>query len=467
MLKRHLSLLLVLVLLLQLAGTAVFAADSTGELPDLELSFEETAPFDDPEYYRNMTVQEEDSLQSTTFSDFSPRDLFASEVLRKGIDVSYYQHTIDWEAVKADGIDFAIIRVGYRGYGSGQLVQDPRFEEYMQKATANGIRVGVYIYSQAITPAEAVEEAQFILERIKNYDVQLPLVIDFEFAERSTGGYIGRLYDADLTKAQATEVCNAFISAVTKAGYRGMVYANQFMLDKHLNSGSLQGALWLAQYRYTPTYTGFHEFWQCSSSGAVAGISTPADIDFWFENTSAMPFLDVSPNRWSYTSILSAYEQELIFGITDNQFAPTASTTRGQLVAMLYRMNGSPAVTGDCPFTDLTKKYYKSAITWAYQQGIVAGRSETTFAPEDPITRQDLISILYRMKKPEAVSDPEEDPLSGFTDVSSISGYASDAMAWGVSTGLLSGYSDSTLRPRGKATREQAAAFLVRYLNLA
>lgn len=461
MLKRHLPLLLVFVLLLQLVGTTVFAADSTETLPDPELSFEETAPFDDPEYYRNMASQEEDSLQST-FSDFSPRALAPSEALRKGVDVSYYQNTIDWKAVRADGIDFAIIRVGYRGYGSGQLVQDPRFEEYMQKALEAGLRVGVYIYSQAITPVEAVEEARFILDRIKDYNVQLPLVIDFEFAESSSGGYIGRLYNAELTKAQATEVCNAFIQTVTSAGYRGMTYANKFMLDKHLNPGSLKGSLWLAQYRSSPTYTGAYEFWQCSSSGEVDGIKGGADIDFWFENTSAMPFLDVSPNRWSYNSILTAYEKGLIFGITETQFSPTATTTRGQLVSMLYRMSGSPAVTGTCPFTDLTMDYYKPAITWAYQQGIVSGTSETTFSPNDPITRQDLVSILYRMKKPGDISGD----ISDYKDASSVSAYAKNAMIWGVSTGLLSGYEDNTLQPKGLATREQAAAFMVRYMNL-
>ena len=460
MLKRHLPLLLVLVLLLQLVGTTVFAADGTETLPDPELSFEETAPFDDPEYYRNMASQEEDSLQST-FSDFSPRALAPSEALRKGVDVSYYQNTIDWKAVRADGIDFAIIRVGYRGYGSGQLVQDPRFEEYMQKALEAGLRVGVYIYSQAITPVEAVEEARFILDRIKDYNVQLPLVIDFEFAE-SSGGYTGRLYNAKLTKSQATEICNAFVRTVNNAGYRGMTYANKFMLDKHLDPGSLNGPLWLAQYRYTPTYTDPYEFWQCSSSGAVAGIEGNADIDFWFENTSAMPFLDVSPNRWSYSSILTAYEKGLIYGTSETRFSPTASTTRGQLVAMLYRMSGSPPVSGDCPFADLTKDYYKPAITWAYQQGIVAGRTETVFAPDDPITRQDLISILYRMKKPDSVTGS----LNGYTDASSIVGYAVDAMRWSVSIGLLSGYEDNTLRPWALASREQAASFLVRYLEL-
>lgn len=114
-----------------------------------------------------------------------------------GIDVSSYQKTIDWNKVKADGIDYAFVRVAFRGYGdAGTLNTDGKFAENLKNAPAAGVKTGAYIYSQAITVKEAVEEANFILKHIKGYDVTLPVVIDYEYA--ATG--VGRLYNAKLSK---------------------------------------------------------------------------------------------------------------------------------------------------------------------------------------------------------------------------------------------------------------------------
>ena len=148
-----------------------------------------------------------------------------------GVDVSKYQGTINWAQAKAQGVEFAIIRVGYRGSSSGTLNEDPNYVRNIEGALAQGIPVGVYIFSQAITEAEAIEEANYVISRIYRYNITLPIVIDFEYASSSSGNG-GRLYEANLSKTQATAICKAFCRTVQNAGYTGMVYANKSMLTR-------------------------------------------------------------------------------------------------------------------------------------------------------------------------------------------------------------------------------------------
>lgn len=204
---KRLCLLLTAALLLQvgmLPGAA--AADDTYE--------------DDPQYWAEELKGQLDSPQLYAYgvdhSWFTPRELNPGETLKKGVDVSQFQKDIDWAKVKASGIDFAFIRVGYRGYGTGSLQMDTKANQNIENALANGVQVGVYIYSQAITEQEGREEAQYVLSRIKDYNITLPVVIDYEYAE-SGGRYTGRLYRANLSKAQATAVCNAFCAEVAEA----------------------------------------------------------------------------------------------------------------------------------------------------------------------------------------------------------------------------------------------------------
>lgn len=422
---------------------------------------------DDPQYWSEMHRGEMDNIQlqaaGVDHSWFTPRALKSGETLRKGVDVAEFQGKIDWSAVKKSGIDFAFIRVGYRGWGSGKLAEDSWAYENLKGAIDSGVQVGVYIYSQATTAAEAREEARYVLDRIRNYAVTLPVVIDFEYAEDpSTGRFTGRLYQANLSKSQATAVCNAFLAEVTAAGYRGAVYANKNMLEKHLNADKLNGAVWLAHYATQTDYSGDHEFWQCTSSGYVEGIpSQNVDLNYWYDGgISGLPFVDVSPNRWSYGDILQAYQQGIINGSDVNRFSPTGATTRGQLVSMIYRLNGSPSVSGSSTFTDLTMDYYRDAITWAQQNDVVQGIGGTLFAPNRPIIRQDLLTILYRLSgEPETAGS-----LSGFKDAASVSDYAQKAVAWAVENDILRG-SDGNIMPGSNATREQAVAILMRYIQ--
>ena len=403
---------------------------------------------------------------SYTFSAFTPRALKQGETLKKGVDVSVYQKTIDWAKAAADGVEFAFIRAGYRGWGSGQIVDDSYMKTNIENALKNGVQVGVYVYSQATTVAEAQEEANYLISRVKGYDITLPLVIDFEYAEQN-GSYCGRLYDAQLTRAEATDVCNAFCAQVEAAGYRSAVYANKYMLTKQLNAEDL-GTLWLANYCMDQSasgqyaYRGDHEFWQCTSSGIVDGIPGRVDMNFWYDSGkkpgSQMPFTDVERTRWSYNDILKAYQSGLIKGRSTTTFDPATATIRAELAIMLYRMAGSPAVTGTTTFTDL-EDYYRTEVTWAQSTGVVNGRTSTTFDPRSPISRQDLVTMLYRMAGKPATNGT----LTSFKDADKVSDYALPAVRWAVENNLLQG-SYGNIDPTGSATREQVATFLVRYM---
>lgn len=196
------------------------------------------------------------------------------------IDVSTYNGDIDWNAVKAAGVDYAIIRVGYRGYGTARLVQDRRFEQNMRGAINAGIRVGAYIVTQAVNTEEAVEEASFIVEKCRGYNVTLPLAIDVEWAGNSYEE--GRANS--ISASTRTDVINAFARTVMNSGYTAMAYANKDWFENKIYSGNLFSSckIWLAQYRNTEyTYGGRVNMWQYTSKGRVDGINGDVDISAW------------------------------------------------------------------------------------------------------------------------------------------------------------------------------------------
>lgn len=209
-------------------------------------------------------------------------DRFDAATIRKGIDVSYYQGDINWSAVKNSGVEFVFIRVGYRGLTTGSLNMDTKFNEYIQGALSVDLKVGVYFFSQAITPAEAIEEANYVLARIAGYNISLPVVIDYEY-----GGDGSRLYSANLTKEAATSVCAAFCNQIASAGYSPMIYANKNMLENNLDGASLGNAykIWLAHYTEKTSYAYKYSFWQYTSDGSVNGISGRVDMDVWYDTS--------------------------------------------------------------------------------------------------------------------------------------------------------------------------------------
>lgn len=192
---------------------------------------------------------------------------------RVGIDVSKWNQEIDWDRVKSAGVEFAVIRVGYRGASTGKLIEDPYFESNMKGAARAGIPVGVYFFTQAVDPVEAVEEASMVVSLCSDYDITYPVFIDTEGAG---GG--GRADGLD-TQAR-TGVCRAFCATVESAGYRGGVYGSRNWLNGMLDMDGLEDYIvWLAEYRDVPVYQGYYHMWQYTSGGSVDGIEGKVDLN--------------------------------------------------------------------------------------------------------------------------------------------------------------------------------------------
>ena len=194
-----------------------------------------------------------------------------------GIDVSKWNGIIDWDKVKNAGVQFAIVRAGYRGSVTGSLVEDPQFVANMKGAAAAGIPVGVYFFTQATDEKEAVEEASAVLELIRDFQLSYPVFIDTEGA-----GGNGR---ADGLGAETrTLVCEAFCRTVENAGYTAGVYASRNWYNNNLQTARLENYhIWLAEYRSVPLYQGYYKTWQYTSKGKVDGIEGRVDINITYE----------------------------------------------------------------------------------------------------------------------------------------------------------------------------------------
>ncbi|MBR4027594.1 MAG: glycoside hydrolase family 25 protein [Lachnospiraceae bacterium] len=198
--------------------------------------------------------------------------------IRKGIDVSYHQKTIDWEKVKADGYDFAFLRVGYRGYAeSGKLMQDSAFATNIKNAQKAGIDVGVYFFAQAINEQEAMEEAEFVLNILKDYTLQLPVVYDPELIRDA------KARTDDVTGEQFTKNTIIFCEAMKQAGFEPMIYSNMVWEATLFDMEQLQVyPFWYADYEKVPQTPYNFTFWQYSESGSVDGINGNTDLNVWF-----------------------------------------------------------------------------------------------------------------------------------------------------------------------------------------
>lgn len=196
-----------------------------------------------------------------------------------GIDVSKYQGEIDWDKVKADGIDFAFIRYGSRGWGTGKLVEDELFHKNMQNARRAGVEVGVYFYTQAVSAEEAVEEANAVVQALQGYKVSFPVVLDTEEVHE------GDSRTNELSSEEMTAAALAFCDTVAAAGYRPMIYAGTKWFVSRLELERLtKYDLWLAQYYKTPFFPYDFQIWQYTGSGKVDGIQGDVDLNLCFVN---------------------------------------------------------------------------------------------------------------------------------------------------------------------------------------
>lgn len=234
-------------------------------------------PLDDIRYSivqeKDINVEEEDSRVDEVYKDDTENTSFAenSDGVEVGIDVSAWQKEIDWEKVKASGVEFVIIRCGYRGAKTGALVEDSYFYKNLMGAKEAGVKVGVYFFTQAITETEAVEEASMVLALLGDTETEYPIFIDTE----NTNGRAD-----SLDKGTRTEVCDAFCKTIEKSGRKAGIYASRNWFNTKLNDDKLSDHLrWVAEYASTTAYARRYEMWQYTSSGKVDGINGRVDLD--------------------------------------------------------------------------------------------------------------------------------------------------------------------------------------------
>ena len=187
----------------------------------------------------------------------------------------------------------------------------------------------------------------------------------------------------------------------------------------------------------------------------------------WTENavTPTLPFTDVKSGDWFYEAVQYVYDKGMMTGVSADRFAPASTTTRGMIVTILYRLENEPAVSGGSAFTDVENgAWYADAVAWAAANDIVNGTSATTFAPNSPITREQMATMLYRFAQYKGMDVVTlQEHLTGYPDGDQVSDYAIPAMNWAVGQGLIAGMENGTLVPQGSATRAQVATILMRF----
>ena len=204
-------------------------------------------------------------------------------ISRKGIDVSKYQEEIDWELVAGDGVEYAFIRLGLRGYTKGEIQEDENFKDNIKGALNNAIGVGVYFFTQAVSVEEAEEEAQFLLDALEPYPIDYPVVIDVEAVSNTSAR------TKDLTKEERTRYCIAFCEKIREAGYTPMIYGNMKTFMIMLDLAQLEAYdKWVAFYDEPMYYPYAFKIWQYTDEGKVAGIEGNVDLNISFEEADGV-----------------------------------------------------------------------------------------------------------------------------------------------------------------------------------
>lgn len=197
---------------------------------------------------------------------------------RKGVDVSKFQGDINWKKVKNDGIEFAMIRVGFRGYETGKIVEDEKFKDNIEGCNNNGIDAGVYFFTEAKNEAEGREEADFIIDLIKDYKINMPVVIDVEESANTS-----KSRTKNVTPEERTKIIIAFCERIKEAGYEPMIYGN---LKSHMRMTDIYQledySKWFAYYRTPLRYPYKMSIWQYTATGSVDGIKGDVDLNIAF-----------------------------------------------------------------------------------------------------------------------------------------------------------------------------------------
>ena len=235
------------------------------------------------QYFYRIIIQTQYGSQTVLDKEFTvnAKITLAKGNYINGIDVSTFQGNIDWTKVKNSGIEFAIIRAGFRGYTTGSLATDNKFVKNMKNAKAAGLKVGVYFFSQAVNYNEGVAEANYVCDLLEKngFKVDFPIAVDTEYINSKRPGRADRI-----TKAQRTEAVQGFCDQVKKRGYEPMIYASTSWYSSQLDMTKLSGIkLWAAQWSSTVPSGRNYVCWQYSSDGRVPGISGRVDMNRWFK----------------------------------------------------------------------------------------------------------------------------------------------------------------------------------------
>lgn len=237
------------------------------------------------EYFINSVTPSENSIPTNPYhsGDYYRRGNFIqcakSEVSRVGIDVSSHQNSIDWDAVAESGVDFAIVRVGYRGYTEGEIFPDSKAIENIEGALTAGLDVGAYFYSQATTEEEALEEAQFAIKAVEGYTLKYPIIFDWERVHTDTSRTI------NVTGDEMTKFAEIFCSEVDKLGYTAGIYFNQSDGYSRFSLRTLHDYdFWLAEYADSQSFAYEVQLWQYDNAATVPGVEGPVDLNLCYKD---------------------------------------------------------------------------------------------------------------------------------------------------------------------------------------
>lgn len=309
----------------------------------------------------------------------------------------------------------------------------------------------------------------------------------WSFTITAEDGVTSRTYTVTVSFTEAPKSNDAGVRSITVAGvkaktsvnneytvtvpYGTNVTASSFVIITN-HARATVGALTHIKNVWYFTVTAEDGVTTASYTVTVTTAALPTPIKPAVDNTKPasdskpkLPFTDVSTSDWFYSDVMFVYENGLFSGTDSRSFSPNASMTRAMLVTVLYRLEGEPAGTGSSSFSDVSSgSYYEKAVAWAAANGIVTGTGSTSFSPDAKVTREQLAAILYRYAQYKKLGTDAGAKLDSFSDAGNVSGYASEALSWAVSEGLINGAS-GRLMPKGDATRAQVAAILHRFVE--
>lgn len=307
------------------------------------------------------------------------------------------------------------------------------------------------------------------------------------FTVTAEDGVTSKTYTVTVSFTEAPKSNDANVSSVTVAGFKAVAGANNsYTVTVPYGTVVKTGSFVIVTRHPRATVsalTNTRNIWSftvTAEDGVTTAVYTvtvntaalPEPITPGVDNKKPaskpevkLPFTDVSTSDWFYDDVAFVYENGLFSGTDSRSFSPNASMTRAMLVTVLYRLEGEPTVTGRSSFTDVRSgAYYEKSVIWAAANGIVTGTDSTSFSPDAKVTREQLAAILYRYAQYRKLDTDASAKLNSFTDADSVSAYASEALGWAVSEGLINGASGK-LMPKGDATRAQVAAILHRLVK--